>query len=518
MPPRVGNRSRGHGVRTARLADLGRPPRDPTVAPPPLEGMADHELSESREGHGEFVSHGVESGAYPTTPSPSSAPAVAPPVAPAAPPFVPPVAPAHPFQINADLGAFVAQVVTAAVTAKPRDPWEIVDRARRLGAYDFEGSSDADIADKWLKKVLKVFELMKLTDPDKVENVHGLLQSKADAWFDGIRRRHGVRLTWDQFIHEFRQEYLSESYRKGKQDAFFRLFQGSLSIREYVDKFEDLYCFVSDILPSEEAKCDRFRQGLHVNIRSSMTWFRGNNFRALVEAALNVEKVKQEEKEYEQKMSRKQLQGSQGFRERPAKRGSSSFQPQAGYSGSGRGSFGNTEQQVARPQSSQSSVAQPAGSSFGAQKRGQGQGYDSGFEQRKRHFPQCATCGKYHAGECRKFDRGCFECGSSGHFKRDCPLLIARDSGSQQGSVAPQNLRYGVTPSQGVPTAQVGPGTSRASGTTSSSQPRPMMQPGRPRTQARVFAMTQQEARASPEVVTGEDPASRIDNRGPSAT
>ncbi|XP_043813425.1 uncharacterized protein LOC122721247 [Manihot esculenta] len=200
-------------------------------------------------------------------------------------------------------------------------------------------------------------------------------------------------------------------------------------------------------------------------------------------------------------MSRKHMQGSQGFRERPAKRGSSSFQSQAGYRGSGRGSFVNTEQQVARPQSNQSSVAQPVGSSFGAQTHGQG--YNSGFEQRKRHFSQCATCGKYHAEECRKFDRGCFECGSSEHFKKDCPLLIARDSGSQQGSVAPQNLKYGMTPSQGVPTAQVGPSTSRASGATSSSQPRPMMQPGRPRTQARVFAMTQQEAQASPEVVTG---------------
>ncbi|KAG8651807.1 hypothetical protein MANES_06G025101v8 [Manihot esculenta] len=356
MPPRVGNRSRVRGVHTVRLADIDQPHRDPTITPPPLEGLLDHVLPESGDGHRDSTSHGVESEVYLATPPPPPAPAIAPPIVPASPPLVPPVALAIPFKINTNLG-----------------------------------SSNADIANKWLKKVIKVFELMKLINTDKVDNVHGLLQGNADGWFDGIRRRHGVILTWDQFVYEFRQEYLSESFRKGKYDAFFRLFQGSLSLREYIDKFEDVYCFVSDMLLYEEAKCDRFRQGLHVNIRSSMTWSRGNNFREL-----------QEEKEYEQKMSRKHI-------------------------GSGRGCFVNTEQQVTRPQFSQSSVAQP----------GQGQGYNFEFEQKKRHFPQCATCSRYHVGECRKFDKCCFECGSSGHFKKDCTLLISKDNGSQQGSVAP---------------------------------------------------------------------------------
>ncbi|KAF2310076.1 hypothetical protein GH714_006450 [Hevea brasiliensis] len=103
-------------------------------------------------------------------------------------------------------------------------------------------------------------------------------------------------------------------------------------------------CFcATDILPSEEAKCDRFRSGLHVGIRSSMTWFRRSNFRELVEVALNVEKVRQEEKEYEQKMSRKHGQSSsQGFRERPAKRRGSSSQSRTNYYGSGRGSYMST--------------------------------------------------------------------------------------------------------------------------------------------------------------------------------
>ncbi|KAF2297131.1 hypothetical protein GH714_017826 [Hevea brasiliensis] len=197
-----------------------------------------------------------------------------------------------------------------AVTAKLKDPWEVVDHARRLGAYDFEGSFDADVADKWLKRVIKVFDLVKLANADRMDNIRGLLQGKADSWFDGIHHKIRSDLTLDKFMIEFCQEYLIKSYRKGKQDAFFRLFKGSLSVREYVDQFEDLYGFVLDILPSEEAKCDRFRQGLHVGIRSSMTWFRGSNFHELVEVALNVEKVRQEEKEYEQKLSRKHGQSS----------------------------------------------------------------------------------------------------------------------------------------------------------------------------------------------------------------
>ncbi|XP_043817803.1 protein piccolo-like [Manihot esculenta] len=148
---------------------------DPTVTPPPLEGVADHLLPESGDGHRDSTSDGIELGAYPATPPPFSTPPVAPPVTPATPPLVPLVAPTIPFQLNTDLGAFVVQVVTTAVTAKLRDSWEIVDHARHLGAYDFEGS-DADIANKWLKKVTKEFELMRLADADKVDNVHGLLQ------------------------------------------------------------------------------------------------------------------------------------------------------------------------------------------------------------------------------------------------------------------------------------------------------------------------------------------------------
>ncbi|KAF2290224.1 hypothetical protein GH714_004196 [Hevea brasiliensis] len=224
-------------------------------------------------------------------------------------------------------------------------------------------------------------------------------KGKTDSWFDGIRHRIGAYLTWDRYLIEFNQEYLIESYRKGKQDAFFRLFQGSLSVREYVDRFEDLYGFVSESYLLKK-----------LNV-----------------IALNFEKVRQEEKEYEQKMSRKHGRtSSQGFEERLAKRGGSSSQSKTDY-GSGRGSYMSTGQ---------------------------------------------------------RFDQGCFECGAPRHF-RGITLYLTKDSGSGYGSVTHQNPQIGIAPAQGKPTTR--PSESKA---TSSAQSKPTTQLGRPRTQARVFAMT----------------------------
>ena len=72
------------------------------------------------------------------------------------------------------------------------------------------------------------------------------------------------------FITEFHKEYLTANYKKSKQEAFFKLTQGSMSINEYVDKFEDLYRFVSKSIPLEEIKCDRFRSGLKAHMRTGI--------------------------------------------------------------------------------------------------------------------------------------------------------------------------------------------------------------------------------------------------------
>ncbi|CAL8152812.1 unnamed protein product [Prunus armeniaca] len=199
-------------------------------------------------------------------------------------------------------------------------------------------------------------------------------------------------------------------------------------------------------------------------------------------------------------------QGLGGPSQGPSKReGSSSSSASGGWSG-GRGSSSGSGRSGSRPAWTQYSEQHPTSSTARTPSRQTGLTWFS--------------CGKvgHFAKDCPSFTQGgkqgqsndptCYFCGQAGHTKRSCPLIYPSDTavqgtGAQQGhgNMGQHQSQNGATSSATGSSSSRAPSSSRGRGGRNTRG-----QPGRSTTQARVFSMTQQEAYATPDVITGMIP------------
>ncbi|KAL2465555.1 CCHC-type domain-containing protein [Abeliophyllum distichum] len=138
----------------------------------------------------------------------------------------------------------VVERIAVAVVSTMRNTYRnfSIERATKLGAKIFTGTTDPAIVEALMIKIERVFDVMGCPDDRKLRLATFLLEDGAYDWWQPVQNKYldPSIITWTDFRRNFYDSYYPLSYKDTKQDEFLKLVQGSSTVAEYQKKFIEL--------------------------------------------------------------------------------------------------------------------------------------------------------------------------------------------------------------------------------------------------------------------------------------
>ncbi|GMN30537.1 hypothetical protein TIFTF001_041475 [Ficus carica] len=287
----------------------------------------------------------------------------------------------------------------------------LYERFRRMKAPEFEGLTDPVAADNWLIDIQVILDFMRLTEQEKVLCASFALKKDARHWWTTVQMHRDVMaMSWQDFITEFRAMYYNAEILAVQQDEFTSLQQGSMTVMEAVQKFEQLARMCPELVQTKKEKVRRMMKMFRTDIAKQVS--AGDNLPTLVfdcvSRAIRAEYWINRDKE-----ARAQIFKARKEEKAVVKQ----TQPRQNTESNQKGQTNNPNQNAKQ---------------FGRNKRKgnfTGQGQQSNFPQKRNNrgregnsvdYPSCAKCDKKHQGVCRMGTSACYLCGKEGHYARNC--------------------------------------------------------------------------------------------------
>jgi hypothetical protein len=245
----------------------------------------------------------------------------------------------------------------------------------------------------------QMFGLVRCTETQKPLFAAQQLRGLASTWWGNFVavQPTGHQVTWDEFKLALREHYVPDGVLHMKQEEFIRLKQGGDTVMQYLNKFNNLSQYAIDQVNTDLKKKNCFMRRLNDRLQRKMATCMDLTYSRAVSTTLAVE-------------AKNTGQGkSKGFggdrsNQGPEKRTRLVIRPlNQNHSSPRPPSYPFKQPIFIRPTTAPTSTNQPSAPSA-----------------RFLALPSSST--------------GCFNCGKSGHFIKDCPYLKQNKFNNQQNS------------------------------------------------------------------------------------
>ncbi|XP_075112469.1 uncharacterized protein LOC107779268 [Nicotiana tabacum] len=282
---------------------------------------------------------------------------------------------------------------------------------------DLEGSDNSADPQSFLDGTLKALRALECSSERVAKLAAYKLEDMANTWYETIllgRSAGAPPLTWDEFTKLFKNHFLPDSLMQQYARDFERLVQTpDMDVSTYNTKFCKLAIYVPHLVPIEEARIQRFVDGLVGHLYTALSpQMKTLSYSDVVDLARKIENKRRPILLLFPGNQGQQQQGSQIGTHMSSQ---STYRPHYRQGDRGPSSFGH---------------------------RNFGQIYAT--------TPVCQTCGRSHLGQCRVLTRECFRCGQLGHHLRDCHQPPRNFNQASIQSAAPTQTTHNTSGATGI--------------------------------------------------------------------
>ncbi|KAK6163478.1 hypothetical protein DH2020_000342 [Rehmannia glutinosa] len=168
----------------------------------------------------------------------------------------------------------------------------ILERFLQLDPPIFHGEPDDMRTEQWLEKMESILTALHYNEEPKLMLVIFRLEAAARDWWRAVEERWnrmGTERTWENFVQEFRKQYIPRVVRETRRDEFHHLQQGSMTVTQYKAEFHRLSKYAPGSVHEEEDRLYKFTRGLRPKIQRQLLAIRIYTYDEAVEAATQVE-------------------------------------------------------------------------------------------------------------------------------------------------------------------------------------------------------------------------------------